>query len=240
MDRNEARIGYTSVAYVTEIFPKLFYSLVPEGVFLQIITQHVTSHSQNSMERLHEEARATIETFVRAGANTVILGGAPTNLSRGEKALENILGDLSLEFGIPVSSSATAQRKALKAVNAQRIGIVHPASNRRNENQLLKLAESGFEPVLCIGAGANFEDYNRIPEGTALRLGRELLETDKGIDTLLYSCPHWPLSDVVESLEKNNQVTVVTSLHAIVWEGLRGCGISTSIQNGGRLLRECL
>tara|TARA_A100001388_G_scaffold243092_1_gene200224 strand:- start:369 stop:686 length:318 start_codon:yes stop_codon:yes gene_type:complete len=74
-------------------------------------------------------ARATVETFVRAGSDMVILGGSPTNLARGENALEETLNDLSVEFGIPVSSSATAQIKALRAVNAHRIGIIHPASN---------------------------------------------------------------------------------------------------------------
>ena len=40
-----ARIGYTSVAYVTEIFPRVFYDIVPDGVSLQLLTQQVTSHA---------------------------------------------------------------------------------------------------------------------------------------------------------------------------------------------------
>ncbi len=50
MTEPRARIGYTSVAYVTEIFPKLFYELVPEGVLLQILTQHVSSHADGNMK----------------------------------------------------------------------------------------------------------------------------------------------------------------------------------------------
>jgi maleate cis-trans isomerase len=238
MTEPRARIGYTSVAYVTEIFPKLFYELVPEGVLLQILTQHVSSHADGNMKYLHEEARATVETFVRAGSDMVILGGSPTNLSRGEKALEEALNDLSVEFGIPVSSSATAQIKALRAVNAHRVGIIHPASNSRNKAQLSKLSDSGFEPVICLGVGATFEDYNRISKNTALDLGRNLLEKDQEIDTLLYSCPHWPLADTVEILEKTYNVTVVTSFNAIIWEGLRSCGIKDQIHENGRLLRE--
>ncbi len=57
MTEPRARIGYTSVAYVTEIFPKLFYELVPEGVLLQILTQHVSSHADGNTKILHESAR---------------------------------------------------------------------------------------------------------------------------------------------------------------------------------------
>ena len=108
MTEPRARIGYTLVAYLTEIFLKLFYELVPEGVLLQILTQHVSSHADGNMKIFHKGARATVETFMRAGSDMVILGGSPTNLARGENALEETLNDLSVELGILVSSSATA------------------------------------------------------------------------------------------------------------------------------------
>ena len=58
-----ARIGYTSVAYVTEIFPRVFYDMVPNGVLLQILTQQVTSHTPRNMERIHAEARAAAKAI---------------------------------------------------------------------------------------------------------------------------------------------------------------------------------
>ena len=57
MTEPRARIGYTFVAYVTEIFPKLFYELVPEGVLLQILTQPVSSHADGNMKIFHKGAR---------------------------------------------------------------------------------------------------------------------------------------------------------------------------------------
>jgi len=234
-----ARIGYTSVAYVTEIFPKLFYEIVPDGVVLQLLTQQVTTHAPRNMERIHEEAREAVASFARAGADMVILGGAPTNLSKGQDALRKALEDLSAEYGIPVSSSAWTQTKALKAVGANKVGIIHPAPDGRDDAQMQKLAEAGFEPIASAGAGAVFEDYNRIPDTLALRLGREMVEAHPEIDTLLYSCPHWPVAGAIEPLEQSFDVTVVTSLHAIIREGLRSCGITGPIEGHGRLLREC-
>lgn len=233
-----ARIGYTSVAFVTEIFPRAFYEIVPDGVVLQILTQQVTSHASRNMERIHEEAQEAVSSFVRAGADMVILGGAPTNLSLGTEALAEALQALSDEAGIPVSSSATAQRKALEAVGARTIGVVHPSNAGRDEAHIEQMAMAGFNAVASRGAGAAFEGYNRIPDGEAYRLGCELVAENPEIDTLLFSCPHWAVSSAVEALEQECDVTVVTSLHAIIREGLRGCGIEDRLSGHGRLLRE--
>lgn len=185
MARHRARIGYTSVAYVTEIFPKVFYEMVPDGVTLALLTQQVQSHSADEMSRIHEAARQAAKSFARAGADMVILGGAPTNLARGRGSLDD-----------------------------------------------------GLEPVGNKSAGATFEDYNRIPADRALALGRELKQEHPEADTLLYGCPHWAVVHAIEPLERELGVNVVASLQAIVWEGLRKCGIDDRIDGYGRLLRE--
>jgi maleate isomerase len=233
-----ARIGYTSVAYVTEIFPKVFYDIVPEGVLLQILTQQVTSHAPRNMERIHDEARAAAASFARAGADLVILGGVPTNLSRGRAALDKALGEIAADIGVPVSSSATAQSNALAAVGAKKIGIVHPSNPKRDAAHDSQMRDDGLEPLGNRSAGATFEDYNRIPAEAAITLGRELVEEHPAIDTLLYGCPHWAAVHAIEPLERELGVNVVTSLQAIAWEGLRKCGIEDRIDGYGRLLRE--
>ena len=236
--RLRARIGYTSVAYVTEIFPKVFYGMVPEGGLLQMLTQQVTSHEARNMERIHDEARAAAKSFARAGADLVILGGAPTNLSRGRAALDEVLAALGEEIGIPVSCSASAQSNALAAVGAKKVGVVHPSNPRRDASHDQQLRDDGLEPMGNRSAGATFEDYNRIPDDVAYGLGRELKEAVPEIDSLLYSCPHWAVTHAIEPLERDLGVSVITSLQAIAWEGLRKCGIEDRIDGYGKLLSQ--
>lgn len=232
-----ARIGYTSVAYVTEIFPRVFYDIAPDGVLLQILTQQVTSHAPRNMQRIHDEARAAAASFARAGADLVILGGAPTNLSRGRAALDAALAAIADDIGVPVSSSATAQSNALAAVGARKVGVVHPSNPKRDASHEDQMRDDGIETLGVKSAGATFEDYNRIPPEAALELGRALKAEHPEIDTLLYACPHWPTAHAIEPLEDELGVSVVTSLQAIAWEGLRKCGIEDRIKGYGRLLR---
>lgn len=238
MAKHRARIGYTSVAYVTEIFPKVFYEMAPDGVMLALLTQQARSHSEDEMTRLHDEARRAAKSFARAGADMVILGGVPTNLSRGQDSLADRLAELEKEIGIPVSSSATAQSNALRAVGARKIGVIHPSNPKRDAFHDRQIIGEGLEPVNSRSAGSRLEDYNRIPEDRAMALGRALIQDHPEADTLLYSCPHWAAVHVIEPLEREFGVNVITSLQAIVWEGLRKCGIDDRIDGYGRLLRE--
>lgn len=238
MSTHRARIGYTAVAYVTELLPKYFYEMVPEGVTMSMLTLQIASHTKANFEDLYEQGLRAVECFVRAGADVIILGGAPTNISHGEENLKIALAELEHKFGIPVSSSAWAQGNALKAVGAKKVGSINPAVPREIGESPSGSIGDGMELVGRRHANAALEDYNRIPEEKALELGRDLVREHPEVDTLIYGCPHWATVGVIEPLEQEFGVNVVTALQAIVWEGLRKAGIDDKIDGYGRLLRE--
>jgi maleate isomerase len=238
MAQIRARIGYTSVAFVTEIFPMAFYDIVPDGVVLSFLTMQQMSSTGDEMKRIHGNGNDAAPCFVRAGCDVVILGGAPTNLSHGSDSLTQVLEGMAGEFGIPVSSSASAQNKALLTLGAKNVGVVHPAPQNTSGRHDRQLIEIGMIPSGSLGAGAELEDYNRIPKEAALTLGRELKRDHPELDTLLFTCPHWAQVHAIEPLEAELGINVVTSLQAITWDGLRLAGIDDPIDGYGRLLRD--
>src|SRR5690242_7666443 len=126
-----ARIGYSAVAYVTELLPKYFYQIVPDGVLMQFLTLQISEHTQDQLESVYEQGVRAAESFARAGADVIIMGGAPTNISHGKDNLERVLQEMAQKFGVPVSSSSVAQRNALRAVGAKKIGTINPAVPRK-------------------------------------------------------------------------------------------------------------
>ena len=87
---HRARIGYTSVAFVTEIFPYAFYKMVPDGVSLALLTLHQTELTRDEMDRLYEETMKAARALAQSGVDLVVLGGRPVLLSRGENLDEII------------------------------------------------------------------------------------------------------------------------------------------------------
>jgi maleate isomerase len=238
MTQVRARIGYSAVAYVTELLPKYFYQIAPDDVMMSILTLQIRSHSQEQFEDIHAQGLRAVESFARAGADVIIMGGAPTNLSRGPAALQQALAALSAKYGLPISTSSVAQGNALKALGAKRVGTINPAVPRQIGDSASGSLGDGMTLVGRKHAGALLEDYNRIPPETALALGRELLREHPAIDTLIFGCPHWATIPAIEPLEQEFGVTVVTALQAIIWEGMRLAGVNDRIDGYGQLLRE--
>jgi maleate isomerase len=233
-----ARIGFTSVAFVTEIVPKFFYEMVPDGVLLSLLTVELKKPSLEEMKRIHQETLSHVRSFARAGCNVIFLGGAPTNLANGWDYLRRTLVDLENELKVPVTSNATAQHRALTLLGAKNIGIVNPYGRHRANQHHRYMQEIGLSPVGEAFAESAVEDYHLIPAHKAYDLGVALKREHPEIDTLYFSCPHWNSVDAIEPLEKELGINVVASLQVLVWEGLRLAGIDDRIAGYGKLLQQ--
>lgn len=238
MTELRARIGYSSVAFVTELLPRYFYRMVPDGVLLSLLTLQITEHTQDQSEDVHAQGMRATESFAKAGADVIIMGGAPTNIARGSGRLEEALAELTQRYGVPVSSSSMAQKRALRAVGARKIGTINPAVPRKIGDSASGSMDEGMILLGRKHANASLHEYNRIPPSKALELGRELMREQPDIDTLIYGCPHWATIEAIEPLEQEFGVSVVTALQAIVWEGLRLAGVDDRVEGHGKLLRE--
>jgi maleate isomerase len=238
MTHVRARVGYSSVAFVTELLPMYFYRMVPEGVLLSMLTLQITDHTQDQLESIHEQGMRAVDSFKTAGADVIIMGGAPTNIARGVDSLERALEEMTQRYGVPVSSSSMAQKRALKAVGARKVGTINPAAPRKIGDSASGSLVPGMELLGRKHAHARLQEYNRIPPETALRLGRELMQEQPDIDTLIFGCPHWATIEAIEPLEQEFGVSVVTALQAIVWEGMRLAGVKDRVEGYGRLFRD--
>jgi maleate isomerase len=222
-----------------EVFPIDFYKLVPEGVSLMMIGLPAGQCSPQDVSRSQEAGLAAARPLAESGADLVVLGSVPSNLARGFTELEALLRRLESELGVQVSSSATAQQKAYKALGARRVGIVHPFTaehGARHESYLREMF--GLEPGGFHAGGKDIRSLGKIPIDSALDWGRALKKARPDIDTLHFACPHWRVIDAIEPLEQELGVNVMTSLQAVAWEAMRRTGVNDRIDGYGRLLRE--
>jgi maleate cis-trans isomerase len=54
----------------------------------------------------------------------------------------------------------------------------------------------------------------------------------------MFPSPHWPVINAIAPLEEEFGVTVMSSIQAILWQGLRLAGIKDSISGYGRLFKD--
>src|SRR4249920_2389826 len=85
---HRARIGYTSPPLTTEVFPYEFYRIVPDGVTLVVTTLAIVERSKSEVDQSYDISMKAAREMTAAGVDIVVLGGVPTNLSRGPKNAE--------------------------------------------------------------------------------------------------------------------------------------------------------
>lgn len=232
-----ARIGYTSPPAVTETFPYEFYKIVPDGVTLAITTLNIVKMTDDEVKDGAKMSLDCARLLSKADVDIIILGGVPLNLALGFKKLDNIMKQLEDELGIPVTSSLTSQVTALKTVGAQRVGVAQPFETEHDiYGEYLRFY--GFDVVGQLGAGLTVLDLATTDAKTAKGLADKIVKEYEGLDTLYFPAPHWGIIGIIEELENEHGVDVVSSVQAIIWNALRKTGVKESINGYGRLLRE--
>lgn len=235
---HRARIGYTSPLFVTEVFAYEFYAIVPKGVTLMVTTLDIITRSKDEVENSFDKSLRAAQEMAKGGADVVVLGGNPINLTLGVENLADLIAGLERKIGTRVATSTTSQIKALTTLGASKIATVHPfteAHAPRHEDSIRKF---GFEPAGTIGAGSELRDVGRIPKATALDLARKVKDANPDADTIHFACAHWAVAEIIDTVEDELGVDVMTSHQAILWQALRIAGVDDRITGFGRLFRE--
>ena len=233
-----ARIGYTSPPFTSEVFPYEFYKIVPDGVTLVITTLAIVERSRSEVKQSYELSMKAARAMAAAGVDIVMLGGVPINLSRGHDNAEQLIHDLEAELGIKVSTSQSAQAKAIAALGCKRAVVAQPYATTETERIAGYGRDFGCEILGATGWGSAFNQIGRIPISAAFEMARDLMRAHPDADSILFPSPHWPVIGAIEPLEREFGVSVMTALQAIVWDALRRVGVNDRIEGYGRLLRQ--
>jgi maleate isomerase len=233
-----ARIGYTSPPATTEVFPYEFYKIVPDGVTLVINTLPLVNRTSDEVDRAYDVSLNVAHAMARAGVDLFVFGGLPINASRGFANAAEMAKATEQEIGVPVITSLSAQQDAFAAVGAGRVATVQPYYDSHNPRNECYVRELGAEPTGTVSVDAAFIELGKVDEEKILSLGQRVLREHPDSDTLYIPCPHFATAGVIDPLETEFGITVITALQAIVWRALRKCGVNDRIEGFGRLLRD--
>jgi maleate isomerase len=233
-----ARIGYTCPPLIAEVFAYEFYKMAPPGVTLMLTTLALTVRSKEEVDKSFDMSLEAARAMAKAGASVVVLGGLPINRAHGGQDLASFQQDLTRDLGIPVVLSAVAQRKALQALGARKVGTVHPYEAAHDARHAEQIKGLGCEPHGVIACDMSLLDLGRVPMEMAPTLARRLKRDNPEIDTIHFASAHWATAHCLEAVEAEHGVSVMSSQQAIFWDALRSAGLRDPIPFYGKLLRE--
>lgn len=230
------KIGMVCPAISDTVLLEL-YHVAPEGILITAVDLKI----QNLVDAELTQAMTKIEEAVKIldyeEVQTFIVGGTPPIIKLGFDADKEIIQKIEALTGKPASTEPTLEVEALRSLNLNRIAIVSPYNEERNQQLKSFFEYSGFEIVVIKGLDiVKNVDITKQRFNRSYLFAKEAFREAKGaIDGILITCPRWPTVRSIAPLERELGVPVVTTAQATVWKALSMLGIREVQPGHGKL-----
>lgn len=236
-----ARIGFLSPGVVDESLSRQFYRMAPPGVTLVRTSLGVSALTPEEMNDAVARAVAAARQLTRERPDCIVIGGSPTVVIGGYGADEELSRQLAEVTGIQTTAAQTAAVEAFRLLGAKRLAVATPFPDPFPELLREFLQQSGFTVAALGNLGVDYRRLTSTPLRAGYELGKRVFSEAGGADVLYFPGAPFPVVDVIGLLEEELGTTVVTSLQATLWKGLRLAGATDQpIEGYGRLLSEAL
>ena len=229
------RIGVVTPTYLDSA--EDWFQIVPDGVNVVFATLGVEEHTSNEFDKARAAVERTARALIKMGVGAVLLGGSPLVTLQDGQGAADLAPQLEKDTGVPVTTGQDAAEMALKALGIQKPLLVTPYKDSLNKGMQRRLAARGFEVLalktaLCPGP----DEMARLSPEAPLSLAREAYREAPRADGFYIPNPKWQTLDIIEPLEKDFKIPVVTTTQSSAWWCLRAIKIKEARPGYGRLM----
>jgi len=217
--------------------------MLPKGLTLHTARVLQVVETEKELLRMAEYAKRAAQELVSADVDMILYGCTSGSFLKGETWNRQFTKDLSGLIKKPVVTTSTAVVEALKHLGIKELCLVTPYPKETNDKAVAWLASVGVRVVktielvkstyenpitnLEIGAFTPETVYKKIkPHVAALSV------------PLFISCTNLRTIEIIELLEADLDLPVVTSNQASLWAALKTLGVRSTLEGFGRLLRD--
>lgn len=240
-----ARVGMITPSGVHEMNSFEFYLMAPPGVSVAMTSLHTRSWGPDidSFVRLEEAA----EEIAERGVGSLVQAGTPHVAHREWPYHEVIVERIKAITSIPAHTDIGACMEGMQRLGLSRVVLLSPFKDPDNAALTSYVSHAGIEVVAWDsilnhlgGATGNFRyDIGTLPLSTVYAAARKLYAANADrADGIWITGAAMPSVGIIDALEGDAGVPVVTSMQAMTWTGMRLAGLSQRIAGFGRLVRE--
>ena len=232
-----ARIGLLVPSINTIMEPEIWRT-APEHVTVHTARiaggREGTPEELRSMER---ESKAACERVAMIEPHAVVYACTSGSFFEGRAWNEKICTQLTEISGAPTITTAGAMAAALTARGVRRVGIVTPYVDLTNKRLEAFLGQYGIEvtrletfDMLDMFDHAKIQPHDVYHQVKRAATGNE--------DAIFVACTQVRALEVVDMLEQDLGVCVMSAVQATIWQTYKTIGIDPKLQTYGSLLRD--
>lgn len=227
-----ARIGVVGAA--ESLTEGAFNRYAPDGVEICTTRFSTGGTTVAGYANSVEAAVSAANIFERFPKDIILLACTAASCAGGFGWDQQCIQKLEAATHCPATTAITAVVDALRALNSKKIAMWTPYSEEVTLTEKAFLEQSGIAV-----SSVKMIDAKRfggaMDGGCVYRSVREMELT--GVDTIFISCMAVDTMGIIEPLEADLGLPVITSNQASLWSVLQKCGVREPIMGIGRLLQ---
>ena len=241
-----ARCGFITPSPAHENNSYEFYLIAPEGVTIVMTSLGVVlSEGERSYAAGIERLPAATEEIMTRRPQSIMQAGVPIISGRGWKFEDEILRRIGSVTDTPAATDLGSCIKAMNGLGMGRVAMLTPFDDKTHaqladyvSNADIEVANAGSVVGEVSGGELRAYEVSTMDLGIVRRMAADLFRATPNADGVWITGALMPSVAVVETLEQELGVPVVSSMQAMAWQSLRLAGVDDKIPGFGRLLRE--
>jgi len=216
-----------------------FYSLSQKDIGIyatRIFIENITPEELKKMGGYTEEAAKLLSNV---NADIILFACTTGSLVEGIDWEENLKKRITKITGLPAITTSGSIINALKVLNAKKIIIFTPYSKELDKREKLFFEKLNYTVLEIKGLG--IIDNKKIAAVTPETINENcltLFQRNLNAEALFISCTNLDTIDIIDKIEKEINIPVITSNQASYWNLLRACGDNRKIKGVGQLLEH--
>ncbi len=214
-----------------------FYRALPPDVSLHVARLPITQVNPESIAGMADSLETEAKKLASADVDVIVLGAAAPSFLKGMGYDREMSQRIARATGKPATTASTALLQSLAALGASRVALGTAYSTTVNDIAIAFLRANAIDVVKaeCLGYVDNLE-IGHLDVQSAYDLGRRIACPEA--QAIVFLCTNWQSMAIIDRLERDTGLPVLSSAQFSIWAGLKTIGYSARIDGYGRLLRE--
>jgi maleate cis-trans isomerase len=233
-----ARIGLLAPSSNITLEPE-FNLMAPEGVSIHVSRLKVAkSYSSDDTIIDMKSIEQAAQLLKMIDSAVIVFGCTSSSFMESE---EEIIKKIEAETNVQAITSSGAILNALKALKVQKLALATPYLDFINEKEKEWLESNGYEVLESCGLGlGKNESEIKLTGRQSAQIAYELaaMVARSNPEAIFISCGNFATAPIIDYLEKDFSVPVVTSSQASFWYAIRRAGLNLSLEGYGVLMKN--
>lgn len=237
-----ARIGFVTPSPGHENNGYEFYLMAPDGVTIVMTSLHVTELTQQQYDDAVSRMDVAVAELADRRVDSIVQAGVPLIVTRGWGFEETLLAEVARQTDIPMATDIGACISAMHSLGMGRVVMLTPFDESMHRQLADYIGHAGIEVAEARSLWPSDEaamsrryGVSTLPLAEVYRAAKELYLSTPSADGIWITGALMPSVAVIESLERDLGVPVVSSMQAMMWAGLGLARVLPEVEGYGQL-----